>query len=194
MSCPVWRGRLMLMGWNDRHRRRATTFAGSHDIITIGMLADEVRRARHGARTTFVRVARRRPRAGAPIVIPPAGRRARGSSACRRAATRGDRARARGRWRRPAGAACPASPLRSRALAARDRCTLRALLEDLRAAGLETGRRGADRSAAGSATGDRGSQHRRPRAGAADHPDQLPSADPLPLLKHGRRRCSAPSR
>src|SRR6185295_11547322 len=29
----------------------------SHDIITIGMRADEVRRARHGTKTTFLRVA-----------------------------------------------------------------------------------------------------------------------------------------
>jgi aminodeoxyfutalosine synthase len=33
------------------------TLAASPDIISLGMLADEVRRARHGARTTFVRVA-----------------------------------------------------------------------------------------------------------------------------------------
>ena len=31
--------------------------AASHDIITIGMLADEARKARHGTTTTFVRVA-----------------------------------------------------------------------------------------------------------------------------------------
>src|SRR5262245_14544327 len=31
--------------------------AKSHDIISIGVLADEARRARHGTRTTFVRVA-----------------------------------------------------------------------------------------------------------------------------------------
>ena len=34
-----------------------TSLANSHDIITIGMLADEVRRTLHGTRTTFVRVA-----------------------------------------------------------------------------------------------------------------------------------------
>jgi len=33
------------------------SLAASHDIISIGMLADEVRRRRHGLRTTFVRVA-----------------------------------------------------------------------------------------------------------------------------------------
>jgi aminodeoxyfutalosine synthase len=37
--------------------RDLASLAASHDIIGIGMIADEVRRARHGARTTFVRVA-----------------------------------------------------------------------------------------------------------------------------------------
>src|SRR2546422_1457623 len=34
-----------------------TSLAASHDIISLGMLADDARRRRHGARTTFVRVA-----------------------------------------------------------------------------------------------------------------------------------------
>src|SRR5439155_11195206 len=34
-----------------------STLAASHDIISLGMRADEVRRKRHGTRTTFVRVA-----------------------------------------------------------------------------------------------------------------------------------------
>jgi len=34
-----------------------TTLAASHDIITIGMQADAVRREKHGNRTTFLRVA-----------------------------------------------------------------------------------------------------------------------------------------
>jgi len=33
-----------------------STLARSHDIIALGMLADDARRARHGTRTTFVRV------------------------------------------------------------------------------------------------------------------------------------------
>jgi aminodeoxyfutalosine synthase len=36
--------------------REIASLASSHDIISIGMLADEVRRRRHGLRTTFVRV------------------------------------------------------------------------------------------------------------------------------------------
>ena len=34
-----------------------TALAASHDIINLGMLADAVRRERHGVRTTFLRVA-----------------------------------------------------------------------------------------------------------------------------------------
>ena len=35
----------------------ADALAASYDIVTLGMIADEVRRARHGRTTTFVRVA-----------------------------------------------------------------------------------------------------------------------------------------
>ena len=41
-----------------------SSLAASHDIITLGMMADEVRRARHGSRTTFVRVADLAPEPG----------------------------------------------------------------------------------------------------------------------------------
>src|SRR5262245_43684234 len=34
-----------------------SALASGHDILTLGMLADEARRQRHGARTTFLRVA-----------------------------------------------------------------------------------------------------------------------------------------
>src|SRR5262245_20426908 len=34
-----------------------SALAASHDIISLGIAADEARRARHGAKTTFVRVA-----------------------------------------------------------------------------------------------------------------------------------------
>ena len=46
--------------------------AASHDIITLGMHADNVRRRLHGARTTFVRVAQVTSVPGAPIEIPTA--------------------------------------------------------------------------------------------------------------------------
>jgi aminodeoxyfutalosine synthase len=49
-----------------------SSLASSHDIISVGMVADEVRRARHGARTTFVRVATVDAAPGSPISIPQA--------------------------------------------------------------------------------------------------------------------------
>ena len=49
-----------------------TSLATSHDIISIGMLADDVRRERHGAQTTFVRVATTSADAGAPVDPPAA--------------------------------------------------------------------------------------------------------------------------
>ncbi len=50
------------------------SLAASHDIISLGMLADEARRARHGTRTTFVRVADVSSEPGAPMRVSP-GRR-----------------------------------------------------------------------------------------------------------------------
>src|SRR5258705_9715538 len=47
-----------------------TTLAHSHDIISIGVLADDLRRARHGTNTTFVRVSDVPVEVGAPIVRP----------------------------------------------------------------------------------------------------------------------------
>ena len=47
-----------------------TALAATHDIINLGMLADEVRRHRHGARTTFVRVADVAAQPGAPLAWP----------------------------------------------------------------------------------------------------------------------------
>ena len=49
-----------------------SSLATSHDIITLGMLADEARRARHGTRTTFVRVANVFAEPGQPVDAPPA--------------------------------------------------------------------------------------------------------------------------
>jgi len=49
-----------------------TTLASTHDIISLGAAADEVRRQRHGTRTTFVRVAVIDAAPGAPVDVPPA--------------------------------------------------------------------------------------------------------------------------
>jgi aminodeoxyfutalosine synthase len=53
----------------------AEALAATTDILTLGMLADEVRRRKHGASTTYVRVADvALPLAGGPLTIPPAAR------------------------------------------------------------------------------------------------------------------------
>ncbi len=53
----------------------AGALASATDILTLGMLADEARRKRHGAATTFVRVADvDLPASGSAVVIPPAAR------------------------------------------------------------------------------------------------------------------------
>jgi aminodeoxyfutalosine synthase len=49
--------------------------AATTDILTLGMLADEARRRKHGAETTYVRVAEvSLVSAGEPITLPPAAR------------------------------------------------------------------------------------------------------------------------
>jgi hypothetical protein len=54
----------------------AEALAASYDIVTLGMIADEVRRTRHGRTTTFVRVADvSLPLVDdAPVPVPPAAR------------------------------------------------------------------------------------------------------------------------
>src|SRR5436309_1231326 len=113
-----------------------TSLAASHDIITTGMLADEMRRARHGTRTTFVRVASIAPATDAPISVPP-----KAGEICI-SGTPVSCAAAVERVRQVAAAAA-GIPLSGfslgdlEQLAANERITLRGLLEDLRAAGLE---------------------------------------------------------
>src|SRR5882672_802545 len=46
-----------------------STLAASHDIIAIGMLADDARKQRHGTRTTFVRVSHVDAAPGAAISV-----------------------------------------------------------------------------------------------------------------------------
>lgn len=48
------------------------TLTASHDIITLGMQADDVRRRMHGTVTTFVRVADVSAAPGDPVHVPPA--------------------------------------------------------------------------------------------------------------------------
>ena len=110
--------------------------ASSHDLIAIGMMADEARRRRHGAVTTFVRVAEVAAEPGAPVVVPPAAGEVRiaGVPADSRAAA------ARIEEVVAASRSVPVSGFSLadlEQLAGRERVTLRALLEQLCAAGLE---------------------------------------------------------
>ena len=110
--------------------------AASHDIINLGMLADSVRRERHGVRTTFVRVADISSDLNAPLSWPEAAGEVRivGVPATRVAAL----ARVRETAERANGVPVSAFSLADlEQLAAGEQVTLRALLEDLRAVGLD---------------------------------------------------------
>lgn len=112
------------------------TLAATHDIINLGMLADGERRRRHGTRTTFVRVAVVSADPGGPLHRPAAAGELRieGPPSSRAAAIERTR---------QAAAVAGGVPLSGfsladlELLAARESVTLRSLLEDLRAAGLE---------------------------------------------------------
>ena len=112
------------------------TLASSHDIISIGTAADEVRRQRHGARTTYVRVAHVEATPGSAMTIPQSAGEVRIDGAP------ASRAKACDRVRELIAAVGP-TPLSGfsladlEQLAASERVTLRALLEELKQAGLE---------------------------------------------------------
>lgn len=113
-----------------------SSLVASHDIISLGIAADEVRRARHGARTTYVRVADVDAAAGNPLSIPSA------AGEIRIVGTPASRAEALQRISEVMAVAAgkPVSGYSLadlEVLAAQDRVTLRDLLEQLRAAGLE---------------------------------------------------------
>jgi 2-iminoacetate synthase ThiH len=113
-----------------------SSLARSHDIISMGMAADEVRRSRHGARTTFVRVADVNADIGADMSWPAATGEIRivGAPASRAAAV--ERVRQVAAMAR--GVALSGFSLADlELLASRETATLRALLEELHAAGLE---------------------------------------------------------
>jgi aminodeoxyfutalosine synthase len=110
--------------------------AASHDIIALGMAADAVRRARHDLATTFVRVGLVDAAPGSPVEVPPAAGEIRitGTPATRDAALTRVREVAAKTGNTPLSG-FSLSDLEDIAL--RDRITLRAFLEELRAAGLE---------------------------------------------------------
>ncbi len=112
------------------------TLATTHDIINLGMLADGERRRRHGTRTTFVRVATVSAELGAPVRVPAAAGELRIDGVPSSRATATERVR-------EVAAAAGNVPISGYSLAdleqmaAREAVTLRSLLEELRAAGLE---------------------------------------------------------
>jgi aminodeoxyfutalosine synthase len=108
----------------------------AHDIIALGMRADDVRRELHGARTTFVRVAALSCAPGAPLVWPAAAGELRieGVPSSRTAAM----ARVSEIVSRASGIPVSGFSLADLERIAREEGqTLRAVLEDLAAAGLE---------------------------------------------------------
>jgi aminodeoxyfutalosine synthase len=113
------------------------TLAATHDIINLGMLADGERRRRHGIRTTFVRVATISAVPGAAMQCPPA------AGELRIEGAPSSRAAAIERVREVVAASGGTVPVSAFSLAdleqmaARESVTLRSMLEELRAAGLE---------------------------------------------------------
>jgi aminodeoxyfutalosine synthase len=111
------------------------SLTSSHDIITIGMRADEVRRRLHGTATTFVRVVDANADAGDVTAPPGAGEiRILGIPATRSAAVERVGAVVSQAHGTPVSAFSLAD---LEALAAREKATLRSVLEELRASGLE---------------------------------------------------------
>lgn len=113
-----------------------SSLASSHDIIAIGVSADEARRQRHGARTTFVRVADVDAAPGAPIAIPPSAGEVRivGSPASLDAAVQRVREVVAVAGKTPVSGFSLAD---LEQLAASTQTPLRAVLEALKQAGLE---------------------------------------------------------
>src|SRR5450631_3407705 len=112
------------------------TLAATHDIINLGMLADEESRRRHGTRTTFVRVAVVSADLDGPLRLPAAAGEVRIEGAPSSLAA------AIGRVKQ-VKAVAGGVPLSGYSLAdlellaAREAVPLRSLLEELHAAGLE---------------------------------------------------------
>jgi len=158
-----------------------TSLANSHDIISIGVLADEVRRRLHGTATTFVRVAAVAADVGAPVAHAAAAGELRivGVPASGTAAI----ARVREVVASAGHTVVTGFSLPDlERLSVQEGITLRALLEELRAAGLELV---AD-AAVDMLQDARRSIEEVNIAGLALARltvDQAPSNDPMPLLK-----------
>ena len=112
------------------------TLETTHDIISLGAAADEVRGQMHGSRTTYVRVAEVSADPEAAVEVPPGAGEVRITGAPSSGAAAAQRVR-------EVLAAVGRTPVSAyalddlEALAAREHVTLRALLEHLAQAGLE---------------------------------------------------------
>jgi hypothetical protein len=119
----------------DLSDQEIASLAASRDIITLGMMADEIRRGTHGSRTTFVRVVSVSLEGPITAWAPSAGEiRIVGTVNSRRTAIERVEAVAAKAGGLPLSGFSLADLERT---AAADRITLRSLLEELRAAGLE---------------------------------------------------------
>jgi aminodeoxyfutalosine synthase len=113
-----------------------TSLANSHDIISLGVVADEVRRRLHGTKTTFVRVATVAAEVGAPVAHAAAAGELRIGGVPRSGAAAV--ARVREVAASAGGTVVTGFSLPDlERLSVQEGVTLRALLEDLRGAGLE---------------------------------------------------------
>ncbi|MBS1818704.1 MAG: hypothetical protein JSU08_12295 [Acidobacteria bacterium] len=112
------------------------TLSTSHDIIAIGAAADDERRRRHGARTTFVRVADVDAAPGAPTATPASAGEIRivGTPLTREAAIARVREVVAAAGNTPVSAFSLADLER---IAAAEQVPLRTFLEELKLAGLE---------------------------------------------------------
>ena len=116
--------------------RELAAFATSHDIISLGVAADEVRRQRHGNRTTFVRVADVDAAPGSAVEIPSSVGEVRvvGVPGTRAAAVQRVREVLARAGQTPVSAFSLAN---LEQLASAEQVPLRALLDELKLAGLE---------------------------------------------------------
>ena len=181
-----------------------SALAASHDIINLGMLADAVRRERHGVRTTFVRVADVSSEVGAPMSWPTATGEVRivGVPPTHAAAL------ARVREVKQQAGAVPVSAFSLadlEQLAAREQTDVASHSRRSARRGPGSRRRRAVRSAAEPAAMRRRSQHRRPRARPPDDSStagrrmrcrcsgRLPSSNTTSRSSSRLRRCRAGS-
>ncbi|HWW85348.1 MAG TPA: hypothetical protein VNZ26_17180 [Vicinamibacterales bacterium] len=158
--------------------------AATHDIIRLGIRADDVRRQHHGTKTTFVRVSEVGASPDSPVRWAAAAGEVRIAGVPESLVAAIERVRHVASKLRPSGSRALSgfSLADLEQLAGRERVTLRALLEDLRGAGLEL----VAEAPVDALTDPRRSIEEVNIAGlvlARLTVHRLPSPDPLPLLE-----------